>query len=125
MHFLEKSKKKGENMKKAFVYLMCCVLIVIVSGCRKEEEARIPYLKSDNGGVVVSGYNSNGFVENTNDFEVKVICYESIWDYGEKFAWFKTLKGNEKIETYIKFCNIYYVYDSSGVVIGVVSVEDE
>lgn len=93
-------------------------------GVLRSRTKKIPDITSDSGGVVVSGYNSNGYVHNTNEFLVRVRNVNIIYGKGEVTKWIKKFEAGEKVEQYIVGgwpyapCDGFYVSDMNGVLIG-------
>lgn len=92
-------------------------------------EKKIPDIQSDSGGVVVKGYNSNGYIENTNVFPVTIKGVSYKGRCGECTNWVKLFRLGEKILQFIEGSELswegqaFYVYNMEGVMIGFVRPE--
>ncbi len=106
-------------MKTLLVIVSASFILFSAAGCG----SKIDDVQFDYGGVVVSGYNSEGYIENISDFPVRVQCVELQGHMGEVTQWLKKIEPGpqHRIKQYIE-CNLYpqrfYVYDLQGVLIG-------
>jgi hypothetical protein len=109
----------------ALVWMLIIVLVglmlFVFAGCG----SKIQDVQYDDGGVVVVGYNCEGYIENKSDSPVRVRCVVVSGNLGEVTQWVKLLEpGNEhRIKQYIQmsdFLQAFYVYNMEGVLIGFV-----
>jgi hypothetical protein len=115
-------------MKSSVTAFFACIFIPIIAGC----SSRIENVQYDNGGVVVSGYNSEGYIKNTNEFPVRIECVEYASNDAHSFRpqWIKEFKPGETLKQYIvggnkPYKQRFFVYDMNGAKIGLVKPKKE
>lgn len=112
---------------KIFV-LLILTLACLFSVCKKSPEdlrKKIPDLTSDNRGVIVKGYDSIGYIHNTNEFPVRVRKVKLYGHFGAITIWLREFQPGEKLEQYIQggwpyysYGEAFYIYDMNGVLTG-------
>jgi hypothetical protein len=106
-------------MKNFGVMVSTCFILLGIVGCR----SKIKNVQFDDGGVVVSGYNSLGYIENRGDLPVRVRCVTIEVHEGEITQWIKLIQPGPqyRVEQYIECTGHpqrFYVYDIEGILIG-------
>ena len=113
--------------QKLALMLGVIALACLFAGC-ESKNLGIPNVTSDDGGVVVKGYNSKGYIQNTNEFPVRIRKIRIAGYYGEVTSWIKKFEPGEKVEQYIRGrgwleeypSDGFYVYEMNGALIGFV-----
>ncbi len=103
-------------MKKG---LCAIALLLLFAACDlRPAEQRPENLnsKSSSAGVVVHGYASPGWIENTNPFPVRI---KQVWIFrGEFTEWINEFQPGEKKHQYISHQHGFYIYSLDGAEIG-------
>jgi hypothetical protein len=122
------------SMKKALLILAIGLVVLIVNSCTKIENPKeevLPIPKSDDAGVIVVGYNSNGYVLNNSKSPLRIECVFVHDDTGLVTQWIKVLQPQEKVLMYVFgssydwYTHLFYVYDLNGAKIGFVRPQKE
>jgi hypothetical protein len=95
------------------------VASLLLSACdmRNAEDKPENYnSESVEAGVIVHGYTSPGWIQNTNPYPVRV---KEVWIFdGETTDWVETLQPGEKIPSYISHQNGFHIYTMDGIEVG-------
>lgn len=98
--------------------VVCLVLVIFVFDSPEESKNNIELIETTDAGVIVRGYNSDGYILNNNAFTARIHHVKIISDLGEITQWIKVLQPQEKIEQYIGRDHGYYISTTNGVKIG-------
>lgn len=93
-----------------------CFIIIIVGLLEVNTPPKIETSETKNSGVIVHGWESDGWIENTNDFPVRI---KEVWIYrGETTVWINIFLPNQKIEQFISQQHGFHIYTLDGIEIG-------
>lgn len=77
--------------------------------------------ESESAGVVIHGYTSPGWIQNTNPFPVRI---KQVWIFrGETTQWIDVFQSGDKQPQYISHQHGFYIYSLDGVEIGWIKPE--
>lgn len=103
--------------KLKIVYVL--ILALLLAACSfKPCEERPENFNSESvaAGVVVHGYASPGWIQNTNSYPVRI---KQVWIFhGEATKWIDAFQPGEKRQQYISHQHGFHIYTLDGVEIG-------
>jgi len=115
-------------MKTKYLMDFTIIVLMLIYGCgigsfpgsMERMEALHMIALSDNGGLLVVGCNSSGYIQNANDFPIRVKMIKRARQFGECTRYIRILQPNEKIEHYMNDGFAFYIYTLDGTEIGYV-----
>ncbi len=104
-------------MEKRLLCIFCFIVFLFILACTSTSEKPECYnSESTSEGVIVHGFGSVGWIQNTNSFPVRI---KEVWIFrGENTLWIKVFQPGEKLGQFISHQHGFYIYDLNGIEMG-------